>query len=143
MTSRSEGLKAGDTVVPLTALAKQCAALAGASSLAIVLYRAGASSLWVFAGIFLGAIAGLLVGLCFGRLVFPASDKHVVVVKAGKTALPKTLFAAATPSFITSIALALVVAFVFGVPSVVGAIAWAAGCALVFTCLLGFGSALA
>jgi len=142
MTSQSEGLKAGDTVVPLAALAKQCAALAGASSLAIVLYHADASGLWVFSGIFLGAIAGLLVGLCFGRIAFPASDKRVVVVKAGNAALPKTLFAAATPSFITSIALALVVAFAFGAPSVAGAIAWAAGCALVFTSLLGFGSAL-
>lgn len=135
-------LKAGDKVVPLAALATQCAAFAGAASLATVLGRGGVSGLWVLAGVFLGAAAGLLVGLCFGRLCFPASAKRVMVVKAGRAALPRTLFAATVPSFITGMALSLTASLSVGAPPVASALAWAAVCCLAAACIFGLGSAL-
>jgi hypothetical protein len=143
MTTQPEILKTGDKIVPLAALATQCAAFSGASSLGTVLERAGVPGHWVLAGVFLGALAGLLVGWGFGHIAFPASASNVFVVKAGRATLPKTLFATFVPSLVVGTALALVVVVVVGTPSVVAALAWAAGCSASVACFFGFGSALA
>jgi len=143
MTSQPETLKAGDKIVPLAALATQCATISGALSLAAVLQSAGVSGLWVLFGVLLGAFAGLAVGWAFGRLAFPALASNVVVIRAGRAALPRTLLAAATPSFIVSLGLAFVAMLVLGAPPLGPALAWAAGCSASVACLFGFGSALA
>ena len=141
MNSDPSPFKSGATVVPLAALATQCAAISSAASIAFLLARVHSSWGIVFFGLLTGALAGGLIGRGIGRRVFLASTGEVFVALAGRSALPLTLRAALIPAILAAVVLNVAVALFVGAPlwsSAIVSVAFAVPVGLFF----GFGSAL-
>ena len=143
MSEQPEELSPGDPIVPLAALAAQAAAFSVAGSMASNLYQADSPWFVIVAGGVGGFLIGVILGWFVGNLMFPADRDSVVVVRADRSALPRTLFAAIFPSLLISIAVALALATLSDSLSFATAIVSASIVAVSTGTILGLGSALA
>ena len=143
MTDSPSPFKPGDAVVPLAALSRQCGGIAGAVSVGIVLGRGNASWWLIALGVVMGLVVGLLAGKALGHLLIPASAPgQVLVVRAGRSALPLTLRAALIPAALVGLGLSAAAAFAFGTPMWPGALLTGLSTAIAIGLIFGLGSAL-
>lgn len=84
-------LVSGERVVDLAASLRFAALVSGGISCAAALWILRQSVLWSLSALFVGGMAGFLIGVVAGRLVFPSSPGQVVVVKVGSGSLGATL----------------------------------------------------
>jgi len=143
MSESPSPFKAGDAVVPLAPLSRQCGAIAGAISVGIVLGRGNASWWLIALGVVVGLMVGLLAGKALGHALTPASAPgQVLVVLAGRTALPLTLRAALIPAALVGLGLSAATAFAFGTPMWPDALLAGLSTAVAVGLIFGLGSAL-
>lgn len=87
-------LQPGDKVVELGAMVRSVTVATGAVSSALLLFLAKQSPSVYLAGFFVGAVAGLVIGLIISRLLYSDEKGSVDIVKALPANLPITLSAA-------------------------------------------------
>jgi hypothetical protein len=117
---KHEGLEPGATVIPLAGLVSTTAMIAGAVVAAFVAWNRDWPWHYVLFAGSLGAAISRVVAHVGGKVLFPSDTKeHVLVVKAGKAALPRTLGAAFAGATIGSVFSGLLFAYFLGGASLV------------------------
>ncbi len=87
-------LKPGDTVIPLAVLCITAAIVCGAINSAVVTWNFNHTWRLTIVSFFVGAILSWGIAKIASSFVYPAPPDDVCVVKAGASALPKTIDAA-------------------------------------------------
>lgn len=136
-------LKPGDTVIPLAGLCITVAIICGAVNSAIVTWNFNPIWWLTIVAFFVGAVLSWVIAKVASSLVYPASPDNVCVVKAGASALPKTIAAAMMGSVVGLLICGLGYAFIIGGSALVTSV----GVPLIFIsviigCLWGVLSAL-
>ena len=108
-------LNPGDTVISLPALCITTTVITGAVNSAIIIWKFN-QTWWLSAAVFIAVILIWLLAKSVGILLFTEKDSHIVVVKAGESALPLTLKAAFTGSAIALLIFGYVFAYILGGP---------------------------
>ena len=99
-------LQSGDMVVPLADLARTAAIVGGSLSAAIGVWVIRHRILGALGALAVGGIVGFVIGSGVGRLLYPAVEGNVEVVKAGQAALLATLKAAVAGGICSSMCVA-------------------------------------
>lgn len=99
-------LQPGKTVVLLPDLARTAAMIGGSLSAGIVVWVMRHRILTSLGALLPGGLVGFVIGTGVGRLLYPAAEGNVLVVKAGQAALPVTLKAALAGAISSSILVA-------------------------------------
>lgn len=86
-------LNPGDTVISLAGLTITTTIITGAINSAVVLWKLN-HSWWLSLAAFFAVIVIWIIAKTLGTLFFTIRDTHVLIVKAGESALPSTLKAA-------------------------------------------------
>ncbi len=93
-------LKPGDTVIPLAVLCITAAIVCGAINSAVVTWNFNHTWWLAIVSFFVGSILSWGIAKIATSFVYPAPPSDVCVVKAGASALPKTIVAAIIGSVI-------------------------------------------
>jgi hypothetical protein len=108
-------LQPRNIVVALPDLARTAAIIGGSLSAGISLWVMRHRLLTSLGALLLGGLVGFVIGTGVGRLLYPAAEGNVLVVKAGQAALPVTLKAALAGAICSSIFVAACLA-IFATP---------------------------
>ena len=87
-------LQPGDRVVALASCARAAALIVGAVAAGTTVWLAKHRASLTALSAVCGAVLGFFIGLVISRLLFPATQGNVVVVKVGSASLPQTIKAA-------------------------------------------------
>ena len=107
-------LKPGDTVIPLAVLCITAAIVCGAINSAVVTWNFNHTWWLTTVSFFVGAILSWGIAKMASSFVYPAPPDDVLVVKAGASALPKTIVAATIGSVIGLFICGIGYAFLIG-----------------------------
>ena len=100
MTTPNEAppLKPGEKIFALAFVCRQSAAFAAGMVGGAIADHAGLDLAHIVAGVVAGLIFGLLLGWVYAYIAFPTKSGKVVVVRVGRTALPKSFLVAFLPA---------------------------------------------
>ncbi len=107
-------LKPGDTVIPLAVLCITAAIVCGAINSAVVTWNFIHTWWLTIVSFFVGAILSWGIAKIASSFVYPAPPDDVLVVKAGASALPKTIVAAIIGSVVGLFICGIGYAFLIG-----------------------------
>ena len=107
-------LKPGDTVIPLKVLCVTAAIVCGAINSAVVTWNFNHTWWLTIVSFFVGAILSWGIAKMASSFVYPAPPDDVLVVKAGTSALPKTIVAAIIGSVVGLFICGIGYAFLIG-----------------------------
>ena len=107
-------LKPGDTVIPLAVLCITAAIVCGAINSAVVTWNFNPTWWLTIVSFFVGAILSWGIAKIASSFVYSAPPDDVCVVKAGASALPKTIVAAIIGSVIGLFICGIGYAFLIG-----------------------------
>ncbi len=113
-------LQPGDRIIALASCANGVALLVGAVASGITAWLAKHRLSVAALAVFGGAILGLIIGMVLSRILFPATQGNVVVVKVGTASLPQTFKAALGAAVPASILASILCALVLHAPIMQG-----------------------
>jgi hypothetical protein len=139
----AELLTTGDKVIPLGFLCSTTGLITGAIVSGLVAWRAGNPWWHIVLAVLMGGVLGWLIGKVMAVVFLSAPGDNVLVVKAGASALPKTILSSLLGAVTTVIVLGLGYAFVIGGAVLIKSVAlMSIGIALVVGVFWGLMSAL-
>lgn len=139
----AEQLTTGDKVIPLGFLCVTTGLITGAIVSGLVAWRAGNPWWYILLAVLIGGVLGWLIGKVMAVVFLSAPGDNVLVVKAGASALPKTILSSLLGAVTAAIILGLGIAFVIGGAALIKSVAlMSIGIALVVGVFWGLMSAL-
>ena len=98
-----EGLNLGDKVIALASASITAGVIAGAVTGGIAGWIVKHKIVVSVSGFFGGAILGWFIGMMVGKVLFPAQNGNVIIVKWGVNSIPLTLMGNIIASLVTAI----------------------------------------